>query len=168
MNFLNIFDTEGQMTLELVIGALFIGVVIASIAAVYQKQVIGAFVRKLLSEQATGEASALTLTEVGYAKNPFVRQALRDGAPLRKVVTLVDTVPRVEGEKSDVKTAKFFIAEEQSERAEMQYSGQGSTVLTVILSAVIFLAAAVAAVMLIPYLTGLFDGVKETLSHLFS
>jgi hypothetical protein len=49
----------------------------AALYIIYIKNVVGAFIRKLLAEGCLSEETAKTAEELGYGKNPLIRAALR-------------------------------------------------------------------------------------------
>ena len=80
---------DGEMlNIRIMIFSAFIGVLIASLYIIYVKNVVGAFVRKLLTEECLSEDRAMTLEQLGFLHNPFVRLALR-GSMLTGTVTPV-------------------------------------------------------------------------------
>ena len=89
MNFSSLLRYEG-MTLEIVIWSLFIGIVIGVFGSFYVKQILGAFVRKLLSENANSPQNAKSLEETGFGGNPFVINALDGTGSLRRLIRCAD------------------------------------------------------------------------------
>ena len=112
------FGEGSMMNIQMIIFSIFAGVLIASLYAIYVKNVIGAFVRKILREQCFHVERARTLEEYGFGRNYFVMQALR-GSILRGVVTRVDPI---EGETSP----RYYIEEEKKYAAEMRFNARGS------------------------------------------
>lgn len=150
--------------MEMVIWCMFIGLMLASIFMFYQKKVIGAFVRALLSAEASDSASAKSLMELGYSRNYPVRSALRKGGALRKLVweTGDNYVENEQGIKysarqtpMDVNTARFYITNENRIRAELRYSEKGTDVFMLIITALVFLMVAYLAVTYLPDLLNL-------------
>lgn len=85
MNFLNIL-TSTEFSLASILYPMAIGIVLATCIAVFNKQTLGRFVKKLFDERASDENSAKTLAELGFEKNKIVKFSLREGSILRKVV----------------------------------------------------------------------------------
>lgn len=71
------FGSGEMLNIKIIIFGIFGGVLLASLYMIYVKNVVGAFVRKLLAEGCLSEDRAKTLEELGFIKNPFVRLALR-------------------------------------------------------------------------------------------
>lgn len=84
------FGSNTIMSVRLVVLGLFIGMIIACVAMAYNKQVLGGFVRKLLSSEIKSIEDAKKLDELGYQKNPFIRSAVRKSVSLRRVVKCVE------------------------------------------------------------------------------
>lgn len=80
----------GIVTVRNIILGLFIGIVIAAIAATVDKNHLGEFVRKLIYEECYTAESAKTLAELGYRRSPAVRGSLKRGSVLGKIVHCVE------------------------------------------------------------------------------
>ena len=125
-NFLSVsFDSP-----ILFIWALCVGFNIALIITFVVRRTTGAFVSSLFENEAKDEESAKTLDELG-CNNRLLRSFLKDGKPLRRVVTLVsedDKLPTVKNEKgnevADFGSAKFYIKEENEHRASSYKKGK--------------------------------------------
>lgn len=65
---------------------LFIGINIAALLAIFNKRVLGDFVRTLISHECFSPQKAKTLSELGFIKNSSVRGSLRSGVTLKRVV----------------------------------------------------------------------------------
>ena len=161
---LSAFFTEGSMTLEIVVWSLFAGVILALLATLYNKRILGAFVRKLLTLEAVNADSAKTLGEVGYGNSKFVYFALRKNGGLRNLVVGLspETDPSAEAEEIITKSyklpskeiplskMKFFIPEDKISKAEYMYSADGSNVLFIILAIVLLAVVATLVFTLAP------------------
>ena len=73
-----------------IIVALFIGAVIGAISSIFNKRVLGDFVRALTSEGCRTPEGAKTIAELGFLKNTAVRASLRAGGVLGRVVSCVE------------------------------------------------------------------------------
>ena len=67
--FLRLFDSvrtsgDGKLTFQFVLWTLIFGVIISWIIIFYNKKIIGAFVRAIISSGATSEETAKTLAEI--------------------------------------------------------------------------------------------------------
>lgn len=168
-------------SLEIVVWGLFIGFVIASLMAVYNKGLIGGFIKALLSNECTSEESAKTISELGYGTDYFVKNALRTNTVMRRFVVRVDYVlPRFESEAAgtdepaaekqpkvertrggheiiDFETARFYIPEELKYRAEVRYARRGTNVVSLIVTIIILAVAAFGVLYLVPEMLQLLD-----------
>lgn len=169
------------ITVELLVWALFGGFVFAALLAVYNKRLIGGLVKRIIAENATSPEKALTVTELGYGTDWFIKNALRKDAALLRFVARVDAPPakahdngeeissevkseaeaevksEAENKLIDFETARFYIPEELKYRAEVRYAGKGTDFVAFGICIVIFAVAAFAAIFLIPDLIQLID-----------
>ena len=135
------------LSVRMIIIGLFIGIAISGFAAVFNKRVLGAFVRCLLKNECISPDSAKTLDELGFGTNIFVRISMRSkGINLRRVVKCREEELYYEemerqriaheaarekdptlGEfkeipyRTDVLADSFYIPEEQKYVAEMKF-----------------------------------------------
>lgn len=155
------------MSVSLIALGIYIGIVIACIAMAYNKQVLGALARKILSDERTDASKAATLEELGYHKNPFIRGAVQKSVSLRRVVKCVEEDEFYENQRLDKEEYEkrraeeprlpkfkeleyrvdpsrdhFYIPEKNCEIAERKFysrgSGWGSTVFAIVLISVAF------------------------------
>ena len=77
---------SSMISLPMILIAFFIGVNIAAIYAIFNKRVLGDFVRVLNYRDANTPETALTLEELGFHKNTAIRSSLKSGVTLRRVV----------------------------------------------------------------------------------
>lgn len=162
------------ISLELIVWAMFAGFVFAALLAVYNKRLLGSLVKRLIFEGCLSPDRAMTVTELGYGTDWFIKNALRTDAALLRFVKRVDapTEPSDEDGKEntsapaktrgghdiiDFSTARFYIPEELKYRAEVRYAGKGTDFVSFGICIVIFAAAAFAAIFIIPDLIQLID-----------
>lgn len=161
------------VTVELIGWALFGGFVLAALLAIYNKRLIGGLVKRMLSEGCLSPERALTVTELGYGTDWFIKNALRTDAALLRLVKRIDAP--TEGEAAptpaktrgghdviDFSTARFYIPEELKYRAEVRYASRGTDFVAFGICVVIFAAAAFAAIFIIPDLIQLIDNFLGT------
>ena len=83
----NITLTENTVfSMSYIILAIFGGIIIAAALSLFQKRTLGDLVRALDRNDCYTPESAKTLAELGFLKNTAVREALRRGTSLRRVV----------------------------------------------------------------------------------
>ena len=160
---------DSMTSLPMIIIGIFIGLAIASFGAVFNKRVLGDFVRKLLREEALSAESAKTLAELNYQRNPVIRSSLRKGVTLRRVVrcreeeeylAAIETkqteyeeqrkndpsLPKFKAEafRVDPDEHHFYIPEELKYMADVKFEKKGSTWLGAIVFIVVLVIAFVA------------------------
>ena len=152
MNLTEILSESG-ITLEMIVWPMFAGFVVACFAAMYNKKVIGAFVRRLMELKAFDRESAVTLEGCGFLRNRFVRFALRRRGTLRRTVASCDAAS---GEIADDSSAipvtalKFFIPDDKQEKADMMYGSDGTSIVIVLFAILLFLVLAVLSFTVVP------------------
>ncbi len=174
------------ISLELIVWSLFAGFIIAALMAIYNKRLIGGFVKQILREECLSPETAKTVTELGYGTDWFIKNALRTDTVLRRFVVRIDK-EKPEGEDSetaespenagknkkaprspkhdviDFETAKFYIPEELKYRADVRYASKGTNFFMFGVCVVVFAAAAFAAIYIIPDLIQLIDNFITTM-----
>ena len=150
----NIDTSGGIVTLRIIIIGIMFGFCAAAIAVLYEKRVIGGFVKKLLYEDCIGSDKAKTLQELGFGKNPSIRSSLRSGSTLKRWVKCVEEdefwasveEKRAEFEaehpgesyvypafKRDPDTMRFYIPSELKYKADVKFSTKGANVVSAIM-----------------------------------
>ncbi len=177
------FDTYEHLTFLndpnafkwLVLGIYF-GLLLASFVMFYNKNVLGAFVRRIDGAGALDAASAKTLAELGFEKNIFIKLSLKLGNSLRRVIALA---PK-DGEEHDgdltlfhasmlkqkysLSDARFYIPQTKRDIVVGRFSAKGSGILSVVLTAVIGLAVAIIILKFAPNVAGLIESVIDGMS----
>ena len=91
----NIEYVETATTLLMLVGGLALGIFVASCIIVFQKRVLGRFIRSLLQSGAKDKESAKTLSELGLGGSGFVKRELSRDSVSRKLVSIVSADGRV-------------------------------------------------------------------------
>ena len=169
----------GVINLSWAIIALCFGIVLAAILSVYEKRGLGEFVRKLLYEECYTPETAMTLSQLGFRKNPAVRSSLRNGS-LSKVVICTQkqaydeqiALKKAEYEKNATKdsppfkslrykinyqTDTFYISKDSSYAADVRYDKKGSGLVTVLISIGVALLLTVFIIFILPDMLQLLD-----------
>ena len=143
---LRLFDAAREngssLTFPVVLWALIFGIILSWIIVFYNKKVIGALVRAILSAEAKDEQSAKTLAELGQENNISAVSHLRHSESLRHIVHFVG-----EPEMSNVgkkkkphvsfdENTRFYIPEASVYRASKKYDGSGSEIWKMLVGAV--------------------------------
>ena len=165
-----------------IIFGLLIGFLVACCATVFDRRVLGDFVRHMLQNDCVSRENAKTLAELGYLKNSIIRGSLKSGVSLRRVIKCVeeeDFLAAVEaqraayieangGEKGvkpfkapkfvmDTSTMHFYIPEELKYVADVKFEQKGTNALTLVLAFVLFIGIALLVVFLLPDLLQMLD-----------
>lgn len=180
------------VTVDLVVWAMFAGFVAAAIMAVYNKRVIGGFVKTVIDKDCLSPETAKTIVELEYGTDWFIKNALRTDTVLRRYVMRVhdagtaseadaddadaDAADGADGTKKkkkpakksaheqiDFMTARFYIPEELKYTAEVRYASRGTNFVTLFIAVVALAALAFAAIFLIPELLQLIDNFLGTI-----
>lgn len=153
MNLSELF-TGGNTTLASILWPLVLGVILAACAVFFNKQTVGKFVKKLFDEQAISEESAKSLAELGFEHSRLVKFALRPDSTLRKVVRAVPA----SNEEGQPLPDRFYIPDECAYRAEVTYNPDGSSLLTIVIAIIMFIAAAMILMAVLPKLLDMLGG----------
>ncbi|MBO5883079.1 MAG: hypothetical protein J6Q78_01580 [Clostridia bacterium] len=176
---------------KLIIVGLFIGLAIAGFGMVYNKKILGGFVRKLLSEEILSEEKATTLSEIGYEKKALIKRALRTNHALKHVVVCVQeekyyqevakkreeynkkrkddpTLPKFKEieYKIDSENDRFYIPEDKKYLADVRYDAKGATWRGAIAFVIISLIVMIIAIIFTPYILKLIDDLVGTFKNL--
>jgi len=174
MNWNSLLTYRG-MTLELVVWSIFIGIVIAILIIVYNKNILGSFVRYLDRIKATDPENAVTLEEAGFSKNFFVKFALSHNKTYRKVIGMtyasasdgsVGNTEKREGKSSEkdrprLEEMKFYIAPGMWGRADAIYMNDGANIIFALIAIAVFLGLALISFKVIPGFQQMITNLKD-------
>ena len=177
------FEKNPLFSLRLMVLGLFIGIVIACIAAAYHKQVLGGIARKLIAEGCLSAETAKSAKELGYGKNFLAKHALCRSVSLRRVVKCVEEnefyerqnaeeaeyeqrreaepkLPKYKAKEYliDIENDRFFIPEELRIRAEVKFEKKGSGWLSSVWGIVILCVAFLIILLALPHIFDAIDG----------
>lgn len=157
------------VAIQYVIIGIFFGIILASLSALYNKRVLGGFIRALIKRGATSPEAAMTLSELGFSKNPFVKYSLSRGYTLKRSVCRIDTEEAAEGAaaKSDrdgLDGARFYIPEEKKYAMENKFEAKGTNWLTFALTVIISLVLVGATVLFLPEILRFADNLINLIS----
>lgn len=150
---INEIFNSSVMSFELVVWSIYIGFIIASVMSLYYKRYLGAFVRALIENEAFSPDSAMTLEELGFEKNSFIKSQLRGRGVFSALVYQKDDKVEIHGnsaipvyhDKIDFTTASFFIPYELRIRAEMKFEKKGTHIMGVVVAIIAFFILALLA-----------------------
>ncbi len=146
MNFLTELLVSGS-SVELILICCYLGILVACGLAIYDKRVMGSFIRTLLQRGATSPETALTLKELGFDKKGAVVRALRGNGMFKDTVFEAgDTVEfdrenhalPIFREKFDPSAARFYIPAPLKYRAEVRFEKKGTHIMMMALAAILF------------------------------
>ena len=126
-----------------IIPALIWGIIIASVATVFCRRVVGEFVRTLCKKEALSPEGAVTLMETGLFRSTIIRRELCRSAFLRKVVFCREEQEFLSEKgkdatyKIDFTKDHFYIPEDLKYRAETRFNQKGSTWIYVLITVVL-------------------------------
>ena len=175
------------VTLQKVVLGICVGIIIAAAMACYDKNKLGAFVRAIVKEQALWPDKAMTVYDLGFARNSAVKASLRSPNKLGKIVHCV------EKEAYDAKVAEareayiaehgneegffmpqyrmdfdndhFYIPDEEHYRAEVRYDNEGSGWRAFILVCIVAIVSAALICFLLPDMIQLVDNMIGILTE---
>ena len=126
-----------------IIPALIWGIIIASVATVFCRRIVGAFVRTLIEKEALSPETGVTLFETGAFRSTIIRRELCRSAFLRKVVFCREEQAFLEEKgkdavyKIDFTRDHFYIPDDLKYRAQTRFNQKGSTWVYVVLTVII-------------------------------
>ena len=175
------------ITLQRIVLGLFAGIIIAAGFACYDKNRLGAFVRKIVQEQCLWPEKAKTLYELGFMKNGGVKASLRSPNQLGKVVHCVEKEAyekQVEEARAvyvaehgndkdffmpdyriNFDTDHFYIPDEEHYRAEIRYEEKGSGWRAFILVVIVSIIGAALVCFMLPDMLQMVDNLIGILTE---
>ena len=130
-------------TVNRIIPALILGIIIAAVATVFSRRLVGDFVRTLIEKEALSPERGVTLLETGAFRSTVVRRELCRGVFLRKVVfcreeqAFLDEKGKDATYEIDFTKDHFYIPEDLKYRAENRFNQKGTGWLSVVLTVVL-------------------------------
>ncbi len=175
------------VTLQKIVLGIAIGLIIAAGMVCYDKNRLGAFVRKIVKEQALWPDKAKTLAELGFARNGGVKASLKSPNKLGKIIRCVEKEEydrQVETAREtymaehgndegffmpsyriNFETDRFYIPDEEHYRADIRYDNRGSGWRSFILVCIIAVVGAALVCFLLPDMLQLVDNMIGILSE---
>lgn len=174
------------LSVRLIVIGLFVGIALAGFGSVFNKRVLGDFVRKLLGEECLDGERAKTLEELGFAQNFFIRYSVARGVNLRRVVRCREEEEYLanmerQREEYEAKRAEdpslpkyhkvfrekplrvkadshhFYIPEDLKYMADTKFDQKGATWAGAWIMVLIMAIALVAVLLSLPYILNLLD-----------
>ena len=179
--------TGSLITLQRVVLGIFAGIIIAAAFACYDKNRLGAFVRRLVKEQCLWPNQAKTLSELGFQRNSGVKLSLRSPHKLGKIVRCVERdayLEEVERARAayaeangsdegfsmpeyrlDFNRDHFYIPDEEHYRAEIRFEEKGSGWRAFLLVILVSVIGAALVCFILPDMLQLVDNMIGILSE---
>ena len=179
--------TGSLVTLQSIVLGLFAGIILAAGFACYDKNRLGAFVRKIVQEQCLWPDKAKTVGELGFGRNAGVKASLRSPNQLGKIVRCVEKeayekqvleareayVAEHGSDKDfympqyriDFENDHFYIPDEEHYRAEVRYDHEGSGWRAFVLVVLVSILGAALVCFLLPDMIQLVDNMIGILSE---
>ena len=126
-----------------IIPALILGIILATIATVFCRRIVGEFVRTLLKNEALSPEAGMTLLDSGAFRSTVIRRELCHSAYLKKVVFCREEQEHLNEKgkdaiyKIDFTRDHFYIPEDLKYRAEIRFNPKGSSWLSVVLTVIL-------------------------------
>lgn len=159
------FDLE----ITKILFCLLIGAIISTVLINYLRTGMNAVIKALIRKEATNEGSAKTLDELGL-NSLSARYAVTRNSRLSKVIKYVgmkeytyeeySALIKTKGyreEKPDLKTAKFYIPEENKQEARLIYERHETSLISTLLFCVLLLAVFACISLALPEILTLID-----------
>ena len=176
-------DFGGLFSVQTLVIGLFLGLAAAGFIAVFNKQINGMFVERLLREGCISPESAKSLPELDLADKLMLRYGVSRGVDLRRVVKCREEVeydaesaekaekyaemrkenPRLPKNftpkpfKVDPDVHHFYIPEDMKYMAEVKFDRKGNSWWSALIYAVVILVALVALIVFLPNILNLVD-----------
>ena len=176
-------ESSPLITVGAVVFGVYIGIMIACVVMVYNRQVVGGAVRRMLEKKIHSKEDAITLSELGYKKNFLMRSMFRDSNSLRRVVKCVEEeafyaeqnaskaeydkkreagekLPRFREEiyRVDIENDHFYIPQDLELTATTKFRKKGSTWVSMVISIIVLTVAFFALLLFLPWFLGQLDG----------
>jgi hypothetical protein len=118
-NYENLNFTRTATTLLMLVGGLSLGILIACCISVFERRVVGKFVRGIIQKGAHDPENAVSLADLGMENNAFVKREMSRASISRKLVSIVDEEGRVRDYETElIEAFPEFAAEIAEERGE--------------------------------------------------
>ncbi len=145
--FLRMLADSARGSFEFIVICIYIGFLIGGGLMIYDKRVMGNFIRTLIEKDATSPEKALTLAQLGYDKKRPVISALRGRGMFASLVYEASdkleftsenhALPVYRG-KFDVNTSRFYLPEELKYRASVRFEKKGTHIMALVIAAIVF------------------------------
>lgn len=147
---------EFVKSIDTIAWCMFIGVVIGAGISVYFKEVLGSFVRFLIKNGYDSPESAPRFEEIKYAKNFFVKRAIRKGTYKRVMMTEAPDDDKLTANEVMLKS-RYYIPKDLVFQAENVFSKKGTNWFALIMTVLLFFIVAALSLIVVPDLATMLD-----------
>lgn len=170
------------LSIRLTVLGLFVGVIIACISMAYHKQVLGGIIRRMIERGCIDRENAMNAEQLGYSKNPLLKNALEHSTSLRRVVKCAEEEDFYQSQNADMEAYeqkrrenpklpkyksliyiadagkdRFYIPDELKIRAEIKFEKKGSGWLSTVISIVVILVVFFIVLLILPQILQILD-----------
>lgn len=148
----NLSLPENLDSLDVLVWGIYAGIVIGATVATLDKLYCGRMVKALIEKRAQTSETAVTLNALDIKGKWYLRRALREGKPLRKMLG-----NGVIEDKKKTAEIPFFLPEENRIKAETRYENGRRPIFTLILAIFAMLAVVFFVLFAVPELLTMLD-----------
>ncbi len=144
---------SGFDSLEVLVWGMYIGIMLGAIYSTVDKLFCNRMIKALLHKGAQTPETAVALTALDIGGKWYLKGALKEGKPLRKMLSIPETA-------ADVKKSAeipFYLPEENQFRAENRFNPGHRPIMTLIIAAAVSLAAVFFVLFAVPELLTMLD-----------
>ncbi len=157
--------TGSLLSVRLIILGICLGLAAGGFVAVFNKRVLGDFVRRLLQEKCLSPETGKSLPELDYAHVLTIRRAVRTNVNLRRVVKCREEEAFEQEQGNAIKGSfrvnpddhHFYIPEEMKYMADVKFEAKGTTWRGAIAFAIVMVIAALVLLAILPYILSLLN-----------
>ena len=144
---------SGFDSLDILVWGVYIGIMAGAVYSTVDKLFCTRFLKTLVRQGARTPETALALTTLDIGGKWYLKGALKEGKPLRKMLSIPETA-------ADIKKSHeipFYLPEENQFRAENRFNPGHRPIMTLIIAAAVSLAAVFFVLFAVPELLTMLD-----------
>ncbi len=140
---------EYVKSIDTIAWCMFGGVIIGAGIAIYFKEVLGAFVRFLIKNGYNSAEVAPMLEETKYAKNFFVKRAIKNGT-YKRVMKIQAPDDEKLTSKEVILKSRYYIPDDLVFQAENVFSKKGTSWFALLMTVILFFIVAALSLFVVP------------------
>lgn len=149
----NLSLPENLDSLDVLVWGIYAGIVIGATVATIDKLYCGRMVKALVEKNAQTPETAVTLDTLDIKGKWYLRRALKEGKPLRKMLGVGDE----SGDKKKPEEIPFYLPEENRIKAETRYENGRRPIFTLVVALLAMLAVVFFVLFAVPELLTMLD-----------